>query len=277
MDTSGPIAAQTSARSPARHVAITGGANGIGEACARLARASGWRVVILDRDEDAGAAVAADLGGTFHRLDLLACDALEPLRDEIEASAGPIDALINSAGISQPTAPPSALPLDVWDQVQRTHLRGSYLTCRAFGSAMAQRGGGAIVNIASIAGMRSVPLHSYGPAKAAIIAMTAGLAAEWGRSGVRVNCVSPGFTRTARVERRLVAGERDPEAYRDSALGRMVEPDEVAQACLFLLSSQASGITGVNLPVDCGWLVSGPWQAFGGLRQAYAPGAERDR
>jgi NAD(P)-dependent dehydrogenase (short-subunit alcohol dehydrogenase family) len=249
-----------------RTLAITGAANGIGEACARLAHAQGWRVVILDREAEAGQKVADELNGAFFSLDLLRVDELRTLAARIEAEVGQVHGVINSAGISQPTVAPDELPLEIWDAVQQTHLRGTYLSCAAFGTAMAKRGGGSIVNISSVAGMRSSPLYSYGPAKAAIISMTACLAAEWGGDGVRVNCVSPGFTRTARVERRLELGDRDPNVYSNSAMGRMVEPNEVADACLFLLSDNASAITGINLPVDCGWLVSSSWDNFGGKR-----------
>ena len=249
-----------------RILAITGSANGIGEACARLAYTQGWRVVIIDRDVAAGQRVADELNGAFYELDLLRVDELRTLAARIEAEIGPVDGFINSAGISQPTVAPDELSLEVWDAVQQIHLRGTYLSCAAFGTAMAKQGSGSIVNVSSVAGMRSVPLHSYGPAKAAIISLTACLAAEWGSAGVRVNCVSPGFTRTARVEHRFTTGERNPSAYQKSAMGRMVEPEEIANACLFLLSEAASAITGVNLPVDCGWLVSGSWENFGGLR-----------
>ncbi|SFU26565.1 SDR family NAD(P)-dependent oxidoreductase [Paraburkholderia aspalathi] len=245
-------------------LAITGAASGIGEACARLAYEQGWRIVILDRDVEAGQKVANELSGVFYELDLLRVDELRTLAARIDTEIGPVYGVINSAGISQPTDSPDELSLETWDAVQQTHLRGMYLSCAAFGTAMAKRGGGTIVNISSVAGMRSAPLYSYAPAKAAIISLTACLAAEWGRDGVRVNCVSPGFTRTARVERRLKLGERDPHVYSNSAMGRMVEPDEVADACLFLLSDAASAITGVNLPVDCGWLVSSSWDNFGG-------------
>ncbi len=117
--------------------------------------------------------------------------------------------------------------------------------------------------------MRSVPLHSYGPAKAAVIAMTECLAAEWGRSQVRVNAVAPGYTRTPALQAAIESGRRDPTALeRNSALGRMVEPSEIADAVAFLASDEAKAITGVTLPVDAGWLVATPWHTYGGLRPA---------
>ena len=117
----------------------------------------------------------------------------------------------------------------------------AYVTSVAFGRRMAQRGRGSIVNIASIAGMRSMPLHAYAPAKAALIAMTECLAAEWGRSGVRVNAVLPGYTRTPALQAAIDKRERDVSALvENSALGRMVEPKEVARAVAFLASADAA-------------------------------------
>jgi NAD(P)-dependent dehydrogenase (short-subunit alcohol dehydrogenase family) len=137
-----------------------------------------------------------------------------------------------------------------------------------FGLLMVARRRGSIVNIASVAGMRSMPLHSYAPAKAAVIAMTECLAAEWGPAQVRVNAVSPGYTRTPALQGAIDKGERDASTLeRSAALGRMVEPVDIARAVAFLVGPEASSITGVNLPVDCGWLVAGSWSSYGGLRQ----------
>ena len=132
---------------------------------------------------------------------------------------------------------------------------------------MAASGRGAIVCIASVAGMTSGPLASYGPAKAAVISLTQILAAEWGGKGVRVNAVSPGFTATPALQRGIDKGSlavTDMSAC--TALGRLVDPREVAAAVCFLLGDEASAITGVNLPVDAGYLAGTTWQAYGGLR-----------
>ena len=248
-------------------VVITGGANGIGESCARLLRTEGLTPVLVDLDESAGRRLAAELGSPFYRADVADEAAMAELVERIEIEVGAVDGLINSAGIVQNPLPPDQLAMDVWDLVVRIDQRGTYVSCVAFGKQMAIRRRGSIVNVASVTGLRSVPLHAYGPAKAAVISITKCLAAEWGRAGVRVNTVSPGYTQTARVKRRFEIGERDPAAYREnSALGRMVEPIEIAEACGFLLSDKASGITGINLPVDCGWLLAGSWANYGGLR-----------
>ena len=174
----------------------------------------------------------------------------------------------SSAGVLQRTLPPEELSLREWDFVARIDLRGTYLCCARFGAAMAQRGSGAIVNIASVAGMGSGPLHSYGPAKAGVINLTECLAAEWGPKGVRVNAVSPGFTHTPALERGITTRTLETGAMTThAALGRLIEPREIANAVTFLASKQASAITGINLPVDAGYLVATPWASYGGLRR----------
>jgi NAD(P)-dependent dehydrogenase (short-subunit alcohol dehydrogenase family) len=129
---------------------------------------------------------------------------------------------------------------------------------------MTRRGRGSIVNIASIAGSMPGPLHAYGPAKAGVVMMTANLAGEWGRSGVRINCLSPGHTLTKFIREKIEAGARDATPLEDfTALGRMVLPEEIANAVLFLASDMSSAVTGVNLLVDCGATVTGGWRPYG--------------
>lgn len=136
---------------------------------------------------------------------------------------------------------------------------------------MAKRRHGAIVNVASVAGMTSGPIHAYTAAKAGVIQITQTLAAEWGRSGVRVNAVSPGFTRTAALEAGIASGALNKDLLaRPTAMNRLVEPMEVAQAIAWLLSPQSSGVTGINLPVDAGYIVGTTWAAYGGLPHAPA-------
>jgi NAD(P)-dependent dehydrogenase (short-subunit alcohol dehydrogenase family) len=115
--------------------------------------------------------------------------------------------------------------------------------------------------------MTSAPAHAYAAAKAGVIQLTSTLAAEWGRRGVRVNAVSPGFTRTPALEAGLAAGALDRGALtRPAALGRLVEAAEVAEAIVWLIGPRSSGVTGVNLPVDAGFLAGATWGAYGGFR-----------
>jgi NAD(P)-dependent dehydrogenase (short-subunit alcohol dehydrogenase family) len=279
-----------------RIVVVTGAASGIGEACARRFHQDGDIVVIADRnlegarrvvdtlnalpvptgsgprtDEARSSMGQADKNGQPRAhavyIDLGDETSVQAAAQEIANRIGAVRVLVNCAGVLQRTLPPEELSMKEWDIVARIDLRGTYLACVAFGSAMAERGGGAIVNIASVAGMRSGPLHSYGPAKAGVISLGEGLAAEWGRKGVRVNTVSPGFTQTPALERGVAVGNLDAtHMIASKALGRLVRPEEIAAAVAFLASDQASAITGVNLPVDAGFLVATPWMGFGGLR-----------
>jgi NAD(P)-dependent dehydrogenase (short-subunit alcohol dehydrogenase family) len=252
-----------------RVAVVTGGASGIGEACARLFAARGARVVIADLNQARAETVAGEIGGQAFAVDVTSAEAQEALAVRIEAEVGPVEIVVTSAGVGQRPLPPEELRLSTYERMLEIDLKGTYLTCLAFGRRMANRGRGAIVTIASITGMRSTPLHSYGPAKAAVINLTECLAAEWGRSGVRVNAISPGYTLTPLLKEAIAKGQRDPELLSsNSALGRMVEPEEIAEAAAFLVSDEAAAITGINLPVDCGWLVAGSWASYGGLRPA---------
>ena len=245
---------------------IVGGGGGIGAACARALADAGAKVAIIDRSPEAAAAAATRIGGMAISADVASETSLTEALDSIEGALGGVDILINAAAIFQAPIPAARLSLEKWDDIVRVSQRGTFLTCQILGQRMAARGGGAIVNIASVAAMQSLPLYAYGPAKAAVVALSASLAVEWGRSGVRVNALSPGFTLTPAVRAAIESGAADMSAVAaSSALNRLVAPDEVAQAVLFLVSPAASAITGINLPVDCGWLAGIGWTAYGGL------------
>lgn len=253
---------------------VTGGASGIGAAIAALLCVRGWRVVVFDlapepaRQPAQQSATGPGFAGWF-RVDIADEQAVEDAVARVEDKIGPVHGLVNAAGVLGKMHAPDRLRMSDWDREIAVDLRGTYLTCRAAGARMARRGSGAIVNIASIAGMTSGPLHGYGPAKAAVISLTTTLAGEWGPRGVRVNAVSPGFTRTQALEKGVEAGVLDAEALAGpSAMRRLVEPGEIASAVAFLLGPEAGGITGVNLPVDAGYLVGVTWQPYGGVRGA---------
>ncbi len=248
-------------------VVVTGGASGIGEACCAALAGQGWRVIVADVSEAAGRAVAERVSGEFVHMDVGDADAVEAAAERIEADFGPVAGLVASAGVIQPPLPPEELSMELWDRVVHIDQRGAYVSCLAFGRRMAARGaGGAIVAIASVAGSRSLPLHSYSPAKAAVISMAGCLSAAWGRDGVRVNSVSPGYTLTPALQAEIEAGRRDPSRLTaNAAMQRMVKPSEIAEAVAFLLSPAASAISGIDLPVDCGWLAGANWNTYGGL------------
>lgn len=249
-----------------RVAVVTGGASGIGETVVRLCAARGATVVVADVDADRGARLAVEVEGHFVAMDVGSAQDTAAAAAHVESEIGAVDILVTSAGITQPPLPASDLPQELWDRVLHIDLRGTWLTAVEFGTRMASRGRGSIVTVASVAGMRSMPLHAYTPAKAGVIALTADLATEWGRSGVRVNSVAPGYTLTPLLQDVIDRGERDPaNLVAESALGRLVHPEEVARAICFLASDEASAITGINLPVDAGWLVTPTWRTYGGI------------
>lgn len=246
---------------------VTGGASGIGAACVRVLAARGATIAVLDRDEGKAAPIAREVGGKAYAADVGVEETVAAAADRIEREMGPVTLLVNSAGIIQVPVRPGDLDMKTYDDIVRVDQRGTWVASVAFAKAMLQRRAGVIVNIASIAGMRAMPLHAYAPAKAAVISMTECLAAEWGPSGIRVVSVSPGYTRTPALQGAIDKGERDVSLLeKNAALQRLVEPDEIANVVAFLASREASAMTGVNVPVDCGWLAATPWNTYGGLR-----------
>lgn len=249
-------------------VVITGGGGGIGAACARRLSAEGWRVVVCDIDGAAARSVADEVGGVARALDIADPQAVEATAAWVEAEVGPCAALVACAARLENPHPPDHQDVVEWRRVMDVNAGGSFHTCRAFGTRMVARGAGAIVTIASITALGSSPLVAYGPSKAAVVAMTQNLAVAWGRKGVRVNCVAPGPTLTPAVLASHARGERSPQAMqRATALGRLVQPEEIAAPVAFLLSPGAAAITGVILPVDAGVMVTGLWQMYGGAPQ----------
>ena len=248
-------------------VLVTGGSRGIGAATATLLAQQGQRVVITD--------IAPEiLPGTQTMLwpdafDVASETAVLSGIADIETVHGPITGLVNAAGVFGKMHAAERVRMDNWDREINIDLRGTFLVARSAGERMAKRRHGAIVNVASVAGMTSGPIHAYTAAKAGVIQLTQTLAAEWGRAGVRVNAVSPGFTRTIALEAGIASGVLDKERLaRNTAMNRLVEPIEVAHAIAWLLSPASSGVTGINLPVDAGFIAGCTWDAYGGLRQA---------
>jgi len=252
-----------------RVAVVTGGASGIGLATAGVLIERGWRVVISDINVEASHTAAKSIGAEVAPFDVADDAATRVAMASIEQRFGPIEALFANAGLLQAGSRPEELPFAEFDRVIAVNLRGVYVSCVSAGALMVKRGRGGIVITGSVTATRSAPLHAYAPAKAAVVHMAAALAAEWGRSGIRVNAVSPGFVGTPPVLANIQSGKRDRRLLvGGSALGRLVEPAEVGRVVAFLLSDDASAITGINLPVDAGWLASAHLTTFGGVREA---------
>jgi NAD(P)-dependent dehydrogenase (short-subunit alcohol dehydrogenase family) len=238
--------------------AITGGARGIGYEAARLFVAAGARVVLLDRDEEAARQAAARLGDSASalRLDVASEQEVERAFEAIAARHGPLDVLVNNAGMAL-RQPSTELPLADWQRVVDVNMTGVFLCARTAARQMVPRGRGAIVNTASIMGLSGGGLYpniSYQATKGAVVNMTRAWAVEWAPSGIRVNAVAPTW-----VDTDFIAPLKAQPALMDriaavTPLGRLAQPIEVAQAILFLASPAAAMVTGHVLAVDGGFL-----------------------
>jgi NAD(P)-dependent dehydrogenase (short-subunit alcohol dehydrogenase family) len=247
-------------------IAVVGGAGGIGEATVAALSAEGWRVVVLDRNVAQANAVARKYGAVAREIDIGDAASIEAAAAFVERDVGPCHGLAAvAAHLENPHLPEAQDPAE-WDAIVRVNLTGAFRTLTAFGRGMLERRAGSIVTIGSITALNSSPLQAYGPTKAGIIAMTRNFAVAWGRRNIRVNCVCPGPTRTPAVEASYARGERNPDTMiRTTALGRLVQPGEVANAIAFLLSDKANAITGIDMAVDSGVLASQLWSMYGGV------------
>ena len=241
-------------------VLVTGAARGIGLATARRFRDEGWRVALLDIDArtlDATMREFAPAGTALGlHCDVAEVEEVDAALCRIEEWAGRLDALVNNAGIAvfkpiRETGP------DEWQRVLAVNLTGPFLCARAAVPLMLRHGGGAIVNIGSISGLRASTLRvAYGTSKAALAHLTRQQAAELGGLGIRVNLVAPGPVETAMA--RMVHTPDIRAAYHEAIpLARYGLEDEIAEAILFLCSDRASYINGQTLAVDGGFEATG--------------------
>ena len=249
--------------SEARVAVVTGGASGIGAATARRFAAGGWTVEIADLDVARGAGVAAEIGAGFTALDVRDDPAVATFAAAVLARHGRVQALVNSAGILQNAVRAIEMDMEEFDRIHAVNTRAVLMMNRAFGAAMAEAGQGVLVNIGSLTTFRPSGQPAYAMGKAAIRMMTEVLAAELGPRGVRVNAVAPGYVLTPAMQARIDSGQRDPRLMIErAALRRLVQPADVAEAIFFLCSDAAAAITGVTLPVDCGWLAASAYTAY---------------
>lgn len=245
---------------------VAGGASGIGRACVASLQTAGARVAVLDRDAEKLAALPVQDGQTPILCDICDEQAVKHAVATLEAEHGPISVLVVAAGLLDPPRRPERLTQAAWERVFSVNLDGVRNLCMHTGTRMARRGRGSIVTIASIAGLEAGPLLIYGPAKAAMLSLTRALAGSWGRAGVRVNAVAPGYVHTPALDPALSLGFVEAQRLAQaSALGRLATAEEVAQAVTFLASEAASALTGVVLPVDGGAMLSAGWAPHGGF------------
>lgn len=250
---------------------VTGGARGMGAATVRLFVAAGAKVAIADRLEEAGTALAAELGeaARFYPLDVASEASWAETVRRVEAELGPVDVLVNNAGVllfrslMQTT-------LEDYRRVLDVNLVGEFLGIKAVAPGMIRRGAGAIVNISSVDGMKGANgLAAYASSKWGVRGLTRVAAMELGHLGIRVNSVHPGGVDTAMTNQDGAAREKVDEGFRNIALQRVGAPEEVARATLFLASDEASYMAGAEVVVDGGMIAGQYYPLFPG-----APGVD---
>ncbi|MGH8998305.1 MAG: SDR family NAD(P)-dependent oxidoreductase [Acidimicrobiia bacterium] len=233
---------------------VTGGASGLGRAVAARMVSDDARVVVIDRD---GADTAAKELGAVAGITGDVSDAADVARavSQAEAALGAVDVLVNNAGING-VGPPKALHETddaEWATVMAVNLTGPFLLARAVVPGMIARGGGAIVNVASIAGIASFPLRApYSATKAGLLSLTRVMAAEYAEAGIRVNAVCPGWIDTPMVRWRLEQPGVTEAVSQTIPLRRVADPAEIAEVVAFLASPAASYVTGAALVADGG-------------------------
>jgi NAD(P)-dependent dehydrogenase (short-subunit alcohol dehydrogenase family) len=236
-----------------KNALITGGATGIGRACAITLAQAGAQIALVDVNEAGMAETIDATGGGLS----LACDLGDPdqilrMRDRVIGALGGIDILVHCAGIISYLRGIGGVPLEEWDRVLDVNLRGTFLVCQAFIEGMKARRDGRIIAFSSLAarvGGIEVGIH-YTASKAGLIGLTRTLAKEAGPYGITVNAVAPGFILTGPVQRQLAG--REDEYASQIPLRRLGEPQDVADVVLFLASPLARYITGSVIDINGG-------------------------
>ena len=249
-------------------VIVTGGAKGIGEGVTRAFAQAGANVFSADVDTEAGARIEAESAAlpgsiTFVNADVSQSSTCEALVRQAAASGG-VDVLVNNVGI-QPLdsyLPAHEFPEETWDRILAVNLKSGFLMSKYAVPEMLKRGGGVIVNIASVQGLQSMKgVPAYAASKGGMISLTQQLALEYAEQNIRVLAVNPGTIETPLA---LESVDHDLEALRSAAadqhpIGRIGKPEEIAAVVLFLSSDAASFMTGEYVNVDGGLMAKGAW------------------
>lgn len=236
---------------------VTGGGSGIGRSTAELFAREGSRVVVADRYEDRAESVANaidEAGGTAMAVeaDVATVEGVDHLFARAESVFAPVDILVNNAGASLGNDLREIAP-DVWDQNFAIVLKSAFLCTKAALPGMIARRRGAIINIASVNGLMGLGEEAYSAAKAGMVNLTQNTAIRYGEFNVRANCIAPGTVDTPIWnERKAINPNVMAELAAWYPLGRVGQPEDIANAALFLASDAASWITGAILPVDGG-------------------------
>jgi len=244
-------------------VLITGSGIGIGAATARAFAEAGYRVIVTDVLDDEGRRVASEItarGGEaeYHHLDVTSTEEVEQVVSEVEGRHGPLGCVVANAGIAH-RVPLAELTDEKWDRTHEIDLKGVMRVCRAAAPAMREAGKGSMIAVSSIMGVAyGWDEHvQYSAAKAGIVGLVRGLAVELARDGIKVNGIAPGYIRTAQAlsKKHSLGPEGLEEAAEFIPMGRVGEPEDIADVILFLASDAARYLTGQVVVVDGGLLV----------------------
>ena len=237
-----------------RVAVVTGGGSGIGLATCERLRSEGFRLGVFDLDPAGASEAAGD--GLGLGVDVAVASEVSEAFAAVEETLGPVDVLINNAGItgSLEATRLHETPVEEWDRVMGVNVRGAYLCSRAALSSMVPRRSGHIITVASVAGMDPFPARSaYSVSKAAALLLARSIALDYAGDGIRSNAVCPGMAETPMTRWRL--DQPDLRAAIESGIpvGRVAQPEEIAEAITLLASGRLSYMTGHGLVVDGGW------------------------
>ena len=240
---------------------ITGAAQGIGRETTKLLDELGWSLALIDLQplDTPQYKNAIVLTGDITDEKFVA----EAVKTTLE-KFGRVDALVNNAGISN-ISPALDTSTEKYRQVLEVNLVAPFILAKAFGKIMLDAGSGAVVNVASVAGLQGVADRTaYNASKHGLIGLTRTLAVEWGARGVRVNAVCPGWVKTEMDHKDQAGGSYSDQDITDHVpMGRFARPNDIAQAIAWLCDESKSGfVNGVALPVDGGWTSDGSWQSL---------------
>jgi NAD(P)-dependent dehydrogenase (short-subunit alcohol dehydrogenase family) len=243
---------------------ITGASQGIGKRTAEVLAGRGYALALNDIQSTQATLESVGAAGA-EAIEVLGDVSSEPSVERMAAAVqqhfGHVDVLVNNAGISF-IRPAEETGADEWRRVLEVNLTGPFLMCRAFGKLMLARGQGAIVNVASVAGLAGIgDRAAYNASKHGLIGLTRTLASEWGGRGVRCNAVCPGWVKTEMDEADQAGGYySDADIENRVPMARFARPNEIAEAIAFLADPKLSGfVNGMELRVDGGWLADGSW------------------